>query len=124
MLDSANDDLRLCRPDLRKASGFPAGAGPPSSSVQAGRLSLPACTEEVFRVERPSERQNLSASQAAEPQVVANGNECNLAKRGQALALQWQLWGDGLPSPVSSPLCPFAPLSHLIESCIARAEES
>jgi hypothetical protein len=68
--------MRLCRPDLRKASGFRAGAHPSSSSsAQAGRLSLPACAEEVVQAGRPSERQSLSASQAAEPQVVADGNE-------------------------------------------------
>jgi hypothetical protein len=68
-------------PDLRKASGFPAGADPSFPSAQAGRLSLPACAEEVVRVGRPLERQSLSTSQAAEPQVVANANERILDKR-------------------------------------------
>jgi hypothetical protein len=42
-------------------------------SVQAGRLSLPACTEEVLQDARLAERQSLSASQAAEPQETAYG---------------------------------------------------
>ena len=73
---------RLRRPDLRKASGFPASAGLRSSSAQAGRLSLPACAEEVVQARRPSERPSLSANQAAEPQLVANGNERDLGKAG------------------------------------------
>ena len=36
----------------------------------AGRLSLPACAEEVLQDARPSERRSLSASQAAEPQLA------------------------------------------------------
>ena len=76
------DSLRLCRPDLRKASGFPTHAAPPSNSAQAGRLSLPACAEEVVRDVRPSERRSLSASHAAEPQFVGG-----LAARGVASLL-------------------------------------
>ena len=49
-----------------------------SSSTQAGRLSLPACVEEVTQNARPSERRSLSTSQAAEPQVVVDRVERNL----------------------------------------------
>ena len=79
---------RLRRPALWKASGFPANAGPSSSSAQAGRLSLPACAEEVLQEARPSERQSLSAYQAAEPLVIIDTIERNLDKPGQALPLQ------------------------------------
>jgi alanyl-tRNA synthetase len=65
-----SSDERLGRPDLRKASGFPANADPSSSSAPAGRLSLPAGAEEVAQEARPAERQSLSASQAAQPQAV------------------------------------------------------
>ena len=41
-----------------------------SDPAQAGRLSLPACGEEVLQGARPSERRSLSASQAAEPQLA------------------------------------------------------
>jgi len=44
---------------------------PPSSGSQAGRLSLPACEEEVAQGGRASEGRSLSASQAAESQVIA-----------------------------------------------------
>jgi hypothetical protein len=37
-----------------------------SSSAQAGRLSLPACAEVVVQDGDPSERQSLSARQAAD----------------------------------------------------------
>jgi hypothetical protein len=52
------------------------------SSAQAGRLSLPACAEEVVRYRRPSERRSLSASQAAEPRVIVTRIKCNLDKLG------------------------------------------
>ena len=51
-----------------------------SSSAQAGRLSLPACAEEVVQGAGTSERRSLSANQAAEPQVVVDTSEANLAK--------------------------------------------
>jgi len=50
------------------------------ASSQAGRLSLPACEEEVTGNVRPSERRSLSANQAAEPQAVIEGIKRNLAK--------------------------------------------
>ena len=53
-----------------------------SSSAQAGRLSLPACAEEVLHDARPSERRSLSASQAAEPQVIVDRTARNLDKPG------------------------------------------
>src|SRR5208337_2486456 len=70
--------VRLCRPDLRKASGFPARAGgvlllragwkaQPSSPLGGGQPG-----------NGPSERQSLSASQAAEPQVVVGRIERTL----------------------------------------------
>ena len=71
---------RLCRPDLRKASGFPPMLEPWPSSTQAGRLSLPACVEEVTQDARPSERRSLSARQAAEPQFGAGQTDGNLDK--------------------------------------------
>jgi hypothetical protein len=58
---------------------------PPSiSSAQAGRLSLPACAEEVTHNAHPSERRSLSASQAAEPQAIVHQIEHNLDKYGSA----------------------------------------
>jgi len=51
-----------------KASPFRPVPNPLSSSAQAGRLRLPACAEEALQDARPSERQSLSASQAAKPQ--------------------------------------------------------
>jgi hydrogenase maturation protein HypF len=56
----------------------------PSSSAQAGRLSLPACAQEEVRDAGPSERQRLSASQAAEPQIVRTQIERNLDNPGHA----------------------------------------
>jgi hypothetical protein len=53
------------------------------SSAQAGRLSLPACAEEVVEVERPPERQSLSASQAAEPQVVIDRSPAQIGQAWQ-----------------------------------------
>src|SRR5208337_3087460 len=44
-----------------------------SCSSPAGRLSLPAGEEEGFQDTGAAERQSLSASQAAEPQVIADG---------------------------------------------------
>ena len=61
---------------------------PSSSSAQAGSLRLPACAEEVVQGAPPSERRSLSASQAAEPQVVADGNERGLGQRGHRPTLQ------------------------------------
>ena len=74
--------VRLCRPDLRKASGFPAPFRTSFSSAQAGRLSLPACAEEVSQDTQPTERRSLSAHQAAQPQAVADSIEGNLDKLG------------------------------------------
>jgi hypothetical protein len=50
------------------------------SFAQAGRPSLPACAKEVFQDAGSSERRSLSASQAAEPQVVVHWFERNLDK--------------------------------------------
>jgi len=49
---------------------------------------LPACVEEVVQDARPSERRSLSASQAAEPQVVVNRIDRNLGKPGHGQAVQ------------------------------------
>jgi uncharacterized protein (TIGR00297 family) len=51
------------------------------SSAQAGRLSLPACAEEVVQGAHPSERRSLSARQAAEPQAVGDEMQRSLDKR-------------------------------------------
>ena len=51
---------------------------PLSSSAQAGRLSLPACTEELVQGAGPPERRSLSANQAAEPQVPAGPSDGSL----------------------------------------------
>jgi len=56
------------RPELDSSS---------SSSAQAGRLSLPACAEEDFRVAGHSDRQSLSASQAAELQGAVAQTQSN-----------------------------------------------
>jgi alanyl-tRNA synthetase len=71
---------RLRRPDLRKASGFPATAAPPSSSAPAGRLSLPAGAEEVAQEATLTERQSLSAKPAAEPQATPGAVDRNSNK--------------------------------------------
>jgi hypothetical protein len=65
---------------LRKASGFLANADPSSSSAPAGRLSLPAGAEEVLQELRLSERQSLSANQAAQPQIILGIVERNSDK--------------------------------------------
>jgi len=73
---------RLRRADLRKASGFPANPVP-FALLRAGRKAKPSglrgggCPGGG-----PPERRSLSASQAAEPQVVAVGNKHKLDKRG------------------------------------------
>jgi hydrogenase maturation protein HypF len=62
---------------------------PPSpSSTPSGRLSLPDGVEEVVQDARPSERRSLSASQAAEPQVVVNRLDRSLGKGRQGQAVQ------------------------------------
>jgi hypothetical protein len=53
---------------------------PCSSSTQAGRLSLPACVEEITQNARRAERRSLSARQAAEPQFGASQADGNLDK--------------------------------------------
>ena len=73
---------RLSRPDLRKASGFPAGADETTTSPPPGRLSLPLGGQEIAHEVRPSERQSLSASQAAEPQANPVSAEQKPNKRG------------------------------------------
>ena len=69
-------------PTCGKPPAFPPMPHPSSSSVQAGKLSLPACTEEVDHDARPSERRSLSARQAAEPLVVADKMERNFDEAG------------------------------------------
>jgi hypothetical protein len=56
---------------LRKGCAFPVDAATFSPLAKAGRLSLPAFAEEVFLDGGASERQSLSAKQAAKPQVIA-----------------------------------------------------
>ena len=51
-----------------KPPAFRPAPEPLSSSAQAGRLSLPACAEEVVQYARPTERRSLSAQQTAEPE--------------------------------------------------------
>ena len=77
------------------------------SSAQAGRLSLPACAEEVIQGARPSERRSLSANQAAEPQVVIERTACNLDKPGETSPLPI-----GLDCPASVADSPAAPLDR------------
>jgi alanyl-tRNA synthetase len=77
---------RLRRPDLRKASGFPANADPSSSCAPAGRLSLPAGAGEVSQEARLAERQSLSANQAAQPQAILSAADRNLGKTGSRTA--------------------------------------
>ncbi len=77
---------RLRRPDLRKASGFPAGSDQPTTSAPAGRLSLPADGKEIAHEVLPSERQSLSASQAAEPQAGPASVEQKPNMRGPGTA--------------------------------------
>jgi hypothetical protein len=75
-------------PTCGKPPAFRPMPQPCPSSAQAGRLSLPACAEEVTQRTCPSERRSLSASQAAEPQVIVDRIEPNLDKPGQAVPLQ------------------------------------
>ena len=75
-------------PTCGKALAFREMSPPLSPSAQAGRLSLPACAEGKVQDALRSERQSLSASQAAEPQVVVNGIERNLDKRGHTQTIQ------------------------------------
>jgi YVTN family beta-propeller protein len=49
----------------------------PSSSTQAGRLSLPACVEEANLQARPPERQSLSARQAAKPPLYPHSESAH-----------------------------------------------
>jgi hypothetical protein len=58
------------RQPTEKPPAFRPMSQPCSSSAQAGRLSLPACAEEVTQNACPSERRSLSASQAAEPHLA------------------------------------------------------
>jgi hypothetical protein len=71
-------------PTCGKPLAFRPILDPSSISAQAGRLSLPACAEEVLQDARPSERRSLSASQAAEPQVIVHQIERNSDKGGAA----------------------------------------
>jgi hypothetical protein len=71
------------RQPTEKPPAFRPAPEPLSSSAQAGRLSLPACAEEVFQDTRPTERRSLSASRVrgtAEPQAVADATEGNSDK--------------------------------------------
>jgi hypothetical protein len=69
-------------PTCGKPPAFQPVPEPTPSSARAGRPSLPACAEEVLQEPRPSERRSLSASQAAEPQVVIDSVERNLDRPG------------------------------------------
>jgi hypothetical protein len=80
--DHAGAESGSAAPTCGKPPAFRPIPHPSSSSAQVGRLSLPACAEEVVQARRPSERPSLSANQAAEPQLVGNGNERNLDKLG------------------------------------------
>jgi len=71
-------------PTCGKPLAFRPIPDPSSISAQAGRLSLPACAEEVLQDARPSERRSLSASRAAEPQVIIHQIERNSDKGGAA----------------------------------------
>ena len=72
--------LRLCRPDLRKASGFPAQLKPLVSSSPPARLSLPGGAEEVMGDARRRKGAAFPQVRAAEPQVILTGSERNLEK--------------------------------------------
>jgi hydrogenase maturation protein HypF len=58
------------------------------SSAPSGRLSLPDGVEGVIQDACTSERQSLSASQPAEPQLVVNRIDRNLGKPGHGHAVQ------------------------------------
>jgi hypothetical protein len=75
--NSHGSEARPRRPALRKASGFPANVGPPFSTARAGRLSHPARAVESLKAAGVSERQSLSAKQAAEPQTTLHIIEPN-----------------------------------------------
>jgi len=72
----------------------PCGKAPPfrpilcllSASPQGGRLSLPACGEEVVEAACVPERPSLSASLAAEPRVTGRRIVGNLDKPGHGTA--------------------------------------
>jgi len=78
---------RFPRPDLRKASGFPATPAPFVLLRALRRLT--DCAEKVIQARCPSERQSLSANQAAEPQLIANGNDRNMDKPGRPRRLRY-----------------------------------
>ena len=67
-------------PGLAESLGLSRQAGGSSSSVQAGRLSLPACAEQVLQDARPSGKRSPSANRVAEPGVIAHRTERNLDK--------------------------------------------
>jgi hypothetical protein len=76
----ASAECGCATPLCGKPVAFRAMPNPWSSSAQAGRLSLPACAEEVLQDARPAERRSLSAQQAAKPHVIVNRIERNLEK--------------------------------------------
>jgi len=76
----ADAQTGFAAPPCGKPAAFRPMPPPLSSSAQAGRLSPPACAEEILHDARPSERRSLSANQAAEPQVIDDGVEHNLDK--------------------------------------------
>jgi hypothetical protein len=78
---------RLCRLTCGKPAAFRPIPAVRSSTALAGRLSLPASAVEVVLLARPAERQSLSASQAAKPQVVADANQRNLDNPGPCYSL-------------------------------------
>jgi len=63
-----------------KPTAFRSRPEVPCSSGQAGRLSLPACPEEALQHAPLSERQSLSAQQAAEPQALVHQVKRNLSE--------------------------------------------
>jgi len=65
-----------------KPAAFRPVPQPSSSSAQVGRLSLPACAEEVLHDRRLTGRRSLPARQAAEPQVAADRIQDNLHNLG------------------------------------------
>ena len=71
---------RLCRPDLREASGFPASSDPRPPLGRLEGLAFQPAQRRFLRGTRPSEGQSLSAHQAAEPQGVADRIESNSDK--------------------------------------------
>ena len=98
--DAIECSMRLSAPICGRPLAFRPMPQPRSSSEQAGRLGLPACSEEVLQDARPAGRRSLPARQGAEPQVVPTGSRAIWTSAGRRSALRHCL----LPTAYCRPL--------------------